>query len=97
MVAAFWGVTLWRTQEWEIVVQGMSNGVVISAAVTITLREVVEMLAEAFKKKMRELGREEGRKEGREEGRRELLDRLLTDAVITEEQRNQLDADHPKK
>ena len=47
------------------------------------------MLAEAFKKKMRELGREEGR--------REVLDRLVKDAVITEEQRNRLDADRREK
>lgn len=40
---------------------------------------------------------EKGRKEGREEGRREVLDRLLREAVITEEQRRRLDADRREK
>ena len=47
------------------------------------------MLAEAFKKQMRELGRQEGL----QEGRREILERLVRDAVITEEQRERLEAD----
>ncbi len=93
LVGAFWGVTLWQTREWVVAVQVMGSGVVISAAVTITVREVGEMLAEAFKKQMRELGRQEGR----QEGRREILEQLVRDAVITEEQRNQLEADRKGK
>ena len=99
LVAAFWGVTLARGQEWESALQAMTNGVVIAAAIIITVREVVEMLAEAFRKKMREWAWEKGVEEGiergiergREEGREEVLDRLVREAVITEEQRKQFE------
>ena len=36
---------------------------------------------------------EKGRREGREEGQQKLLDRLVNEAVITEERRNQIEAD----
>ena len=104
LVGGLWAVTLQQTREWVTAIQVMGNAVVIAVAVTITLREVIEMLAEAFKKKMRELGQEEGRREGiaegltkgRREERQEMLDRLVEDSLITEEQRRQIEAEREK-
>ena len=95
LTGALWGLTLRQTQEWADAVQVMAAAVVIAAAITITVREVVEMLAEAFKRQMRQLGHEEGRKEGIEvgveRGGRNMLDRLVKNGMISEEQRKQIE------
>ena len=96
LVGGLWAVTLQQTREWVTAIQVMGNAVVIAVAVTITLREVIEMLSDAFKKQMWELGYEEGRREGRREVRREVLDRLVKDSMITEEQRRQIEAEREK-
>ena len=88
LVGVLWGVTLAQTREWAETIQVLGNSVVIAAAITLTVREVVEMLAEAFKKKMREWAWEKGREQ--------LLDQLVQEAYITEEQRKQIESNGHK-
>ena len=88
LTGGLWGVTLSQSREWAETIQVLGNSVVIAAAITLTVREVVEMLAEAFKKKMWEWGREKGREE--------ILDRLVKEAYLTEEQRKQIESNGHK-
>ena len=104
LVGGLWGVTLSQTREWAETIQVLGNSVVIAAAITLTVREVVEMLAEAFRKKMREWawekgveeGIERGREEGIELGEQRLLDRMVNEAYLTEEQRKQIESNGHK-